>query len=231
MGCGAAVQPDIAYPHTGTSVARIGLQFAAHHRHEISQPNFQGGKVSSAMDTDDLVHHIVQASHLFEAQHCQPLLRIRAVGAIAVAIIVVSVAVAVAVVVVVVDIVGTVVVITFIVEISIADTVGLIAVHLAERLHHSDPTLAFLADLQGATLQQSQGTGFLRDSFSIEQRSLREQCELMNRIIYFNKNNYPRENACRFVNLYERETTRYVDAILTKRLFNLLSRGSRIKFM
>jgi hypothetical protein len=148
------------------------------------------------MDADDLVHHIVQASHLFEAQYCQPLLRIRAVGAIAVAIIIVVVGIVVVVVVVViVDDVVVVVVVTFISKISIADTVGLIAVHLAERLHHSDPTLAFLADLQGATLQQSQGTGFLRDSFSIVLYELSN--ELINCIIYFNKNNYTRENASR----------------------------------
>jgi len=113
-------------------------------------------------------------------------LRIRAVGAIAVAIIIVVVVVVVDIIVAAAAVVVVVVVVAaFIANISIADSVGLVAVHLAERLHHSDPTLAFLADLQGATLQQSQGTRFLRDPFSITL------------IVSFitNKNNHTRENA------------------------------------
>lgn len=101
------------------------------------------------MNADDFVHHVVQTAHLLEAQHRQSLLRIRAIsGTVVGTVIVIIVSIVVVVVI-------SVVIVGLIVKIFIADAVGLTAVHLAERLHHSDPTLAFLADLQRATLQQS----------------------------------------------------------------------------
>lgn len=116
------------------------------------------------MNADDFVHHIVQAADLLKTQHRQPLLRIRTIGSIAVIVIIVIVVVIIVIVGIV--IIVRVVIVGLVIKISIADAVGLTAVHLAERLHHSDPTLAFLADLQRATLQQIQKTKLLRDSLA-----------------------------------------------------------------
>jgi len=102
------------------------------------------------MYADDFVHHIIQTADLLEAQHRQSLLRIRAIGGIVVAVVIVIVIIVGIVVVVVVNI--SAVIVGFVIKIFIVDAVGFTAVHLAERLHHSDPTLAFLADLQRATL-------------------------------------------------------------------------------
>jgi len=112
------------------------------------------------MNADDFVHHIVQAADLLETQYRQPLLRIRTISSIAV-IIVIIVIVVVIIVIMGIVIIVYIVIVGLVVKISIANAVGLTAVHLAERLHHSDPTLAFLADLQRATLQQIQKTRFL----------------------------------------------------------------------
>lgn len=126
VGGGATVQSYIAYPHPGATVARIRLQFAADHVHQISQSDLQSGKVSTPVDAHHFVHHVVQSFHLIEAEHGQPLLGIRAIWIVVVAV------------------VGGVRVAL------VANVFG--AAHLAQGLHHSDPTLAFLADLQGATL-------------------------------------------------------------------------------
>jgi len=115
------------------------------------------------MNADNFIHHIVQAADLLETQHCQPLLRIRTIGSIVVIVIIVVIIVIVLGIVIIVVI--RVVIVGLVTKISIVDAVGLTAVHLAERLHHSDPTLAFFADLQRATLQQSQKMRLLRDSF------------------------------------------------------------------
>lgn len=80
------------------------------------------------MNADDFVHHVVQAADLLETQHCQPLLRIRTIGAIAAAVIIVIVVVSIVIIVVIV----CVVIVGLVVKISIADTIGLTAVHLAE---------------------------------------------------------------------------------------------------
>lgn len=122
----ASVQPDVAYPHPGASVTGVGLQFAAHYGHQIPESNLQRREVPSSVDADHLVHHVVQPTHLLETKHRQPLLRIWTVRVVAAAA----------------------------VALVTSDAIGLAAVHLAEGLHHSDPTLAFLADLQGATHEE-----------------------------------------------------------------------------
>lgn len=129
VGGGATVQPYVAHPHSGTAAARVGLELAADHVHQISQSDLQSGEISTPVDAHHLVHHVVQSFNLVEAEHRQPLLGIRAIVA---AVVVAAVGV------------GGVV--------AASNVLG--AAHLAQGLHHSDPTLAFLADLQGATLQR-----------------------------------------------------------------------------